>query len=210
MAHAEQTTSTGSASGAPVRKVISLMHISLDGFTAGPNGELEWAHVDEETYAYVADLLRTVDTAIYGRTTYQMMESYWPTVPADPSSTKEEIHHAHWVETVNKLVFSTTLEKAEWNNTRLVRGNAAEEIARLKRQPGTDLMIFGSPRLTHSFIQLGLIDEYQLTINPVVLGEGIPLFKDIKEQVALELLAAKTFRSGVVGLHYRKVADGSE
>jgi dihydrofolate reductase len=210
MARAEQTTSTGSASGAPMRKVIALMHISLDGFTAGPNGELEWARVDEETYAYVADLLRTVDTALYGRTTYQMMESYWPTVPADPSSTEADRQHAHWVEDVNKVVFSTTLEKAEWNNTRLVRGNVAEEIAQLTRQPGRDLMIFGSPQLTHTFIQLGLINEYRLTINPVVLGKGIPLFKDVKERLALELLASKTFRSGVVGLHYRKGADGSE
>jgi dihydrofolate reductase len=209
MTLAEQTTSTGSASGTPMRKVISLMHVSLDGFAAGPNGELEWGHIDEEIYAYVADLLRTADTALYGRTTYQMMESYWPTVPADPSSTQAERQHAHWVENVQKIVFSKTLERVTWNNTRLVKENIAEEISRLKHLPGKDMMIFGSPGLTHTFIQLGLIDEYRLTINPVVLGKGVPLFKDIKEQIALELLASKTFRSGVVGLHYRKGDGGS-
>lgn len=184
MTRAEQTTSTSSASDAPIRKVISLMHISLDGFTAGPNGELEWARVDEETYAYVADLLRTVDTALYGRITYHMMEGYWPTVPADPSSTQAERQHAHWVENVQKIVFSKTLERVTWNNTRLVKENIAEEISRLKHLPGKDMMIFGSPRLTHTFIRLGLIDEYRLTINPVVLGKGVPLFKEIKEQIS--------------------------
>ena len=101
-AEAEQTS--------PMRKLISLMHVSLDGFAAGPNGELEWAIVDEEMYRHVADLLRTVDTAVYGRVTYQMMESYWPTVPADPASTALDRHHAHWVENVQKIVFSRTLE----------------------------------------------------------------------------------------------------
>lgn len=195
---------------APTRNVILLMHVSLDGFVAGPNGEMDWIAIDEEMYRDVADLTSTVDTAIYGRTTYQMMESYWPTVPADPSSTKEELHHAHWVENVQKIVFSTTLEQVGWNNTRLVKENVAEEVAKLKQQPGKNLMIFGSPGLTHTFVQLGLIDDYRITINPVVLGRGIPLFKDVKEQIALKLLTSRTFRSGVVGLHYRTVAGGRE
>jgi dihydrofolate reductase len=195
---------------APMRNVISLMHVSLDGFVAGPNGEMDWIAIDEEMYSDVADLVSTVDTALYGRVTYHGMESYWPTVPANPASTKEERRHAHWVENVQKIVFSTTLESVGWNNTRLVKANVAEEIARLKQQPGKNLMIFGSPTLTHTFIQLGLIDEYRITVNPVVLGSGIPLFKDVREQIALKLLASKTFRSGVVGLHYRGVSDGGE
>ncbi len=201
---AEQTTTTDGATPAPMRKVISLMHVSLDGFTAGPNGELEWALVDEETYQYVADLLATVDTALYGRVTYHMMEGYWPTVPANPSSTKEDLQHAHWVENVHKIVFSRTLESVSWNNTRLVKENIADEVARLKHLPGKDLMIFGSPSIVHTLTQRGLIDEYRININPVVLGSGIPLFKDVKEQIAFELLETRTFHSGVVGLHYRK------
>lgn len=193
---AEQTTL--------MRKVISLMHLSLDGFAAGPNGELEWAIVDEEMYRHVADLLRTVDTAVYGRVTYQMMESYWPTVPADPASTALDRQHADWVENVQKIVFSRTLESVTWHNTRLIKENIGEEVAALKRQPGGSLMIFGSPSITHLLMRLGLIDEYWLNLDPLVLGSGIPLFKEIDDRIDLTLVEAKTFRAGVVGLHYRK------
>lgn len=193
-----------------MRKVISLMHVSLDGFTAGPNGELEWAIVDEEGYKDVADLLTTVDTALYGRITYQMMEGYWPSVPANPASTADELHHAHWVENVHKIVFSRTLERVTWNNTRLVKEHIAAEIARLKHLAGGDMMIFGSPSIVHTLTQHGVIDEYQIHLNPIVLGDGIPLFKDIKGSIALELLRSRTYHSGVVGLHYRKVSDSEQ
>lgn len=188
------------------RKVISLMHVSLDGFAAGPNGELEWAIVYEEMYKDVADMLTTVDTALYGRVTYQMMESYWPTVPANPSSTADDLQHAQWVENVQKVVFSRTLETVTWNNTQLVKENIAAEVAKLKRLPGEDMMIFGSPSIVHTLAKHGLIDEYRINVNPIVLGDGIPLFKGIADTIALELVRAKTFRSGVVGLHYRKVS----
>jgi dihydrofolate reductase len=102
-------------------------------------------------------------------------------------------------------VFSTTLARAEWKHSRLVKDHIAEEISALKQQPGLDLMIFGSPRLTHTFIHLGLIDEYRLFLNPIVLGGGIPLFQDIKDPTKLKLLEAKTFQAGVVGLHYQAV-----
>ncbi len=193
-----------------MRNVISLMHVSLDGFTAGPNGELEWAIVDEESYEDVADLVTTVDTALYGRVTYQMMESYWPTVPANPSSTRDELRHAHWVENVHKIVFSTSLESVTWNNTRLVKEHIAAEVARLKRLPGEDMMIFGSPSVVHTLTQHGVIDEYRLYVNPLVLGDGVPLFKGSKDRINLELLRARTYRSGVVGLHYRRVSDSGE
>src|SRR4051794_5407249 len=98
-----------------MRKVVSFMHVSLDGFAAGPNGELEWAIVDGEMEPYIDALMETVDMAIYGRVTYHMMEGYWSTVPGDPSSRQHDIDHANWVEHVSKLVFSTTLEKVEWN-----------------------------------------------------------------------------------------------
>ena len=186
-----------------MRKVISFMHVSLDGFTTGPNGELEWAIVDEELNPYVDALFRNVDTALYGRVTYLGMQSYWPTVLTDPEASPRDLKHANWVENVSKIVFSTTLSRAEWNNSRLVKDHIVEEIESLKHQPGLDLMIFGSPRLTHTFIHLGLIDEYRLFLNPIVLGGGIPLFQDIKDQTKLKLLEAKTFQSGVVGLHYQ-------
>ena len=186
-----------------MRKVISFMHVSLDGFTAGPNGELEWAIVDEELNPYVDALFRNVDTALYGRVTYLGMQSYWPTVLTDPEASPRDLKHAQWVENVSKIVFSTTLARAEWKNSRLVKDHIAEEIASLKQQPGLDLMIFGSPRLTHTFIHLGLIDEYRLFLNPIALGGGIPLFQDIKDQVKLKLVNSKTHPSGVVLLSYQ-------
>jgi dihydrofolate reductase len=188
-----------------MRKVILLMHVSLDGFTAGPNGEMDWILLEDEIFKDVTDELNTVDTSLYGRVTYQMMESYWPSVQADPASTEREIAHAHWVEHVHKIVFSKSLSNVEWNNTRLIKDNIAEEITKLKQQPGKNMMIFGSPSLAHTFMQMDLIDEYQITVNPVVLGRGIPLFKDIRNSMNLRLLKTKIYHSGVVGLHYQTV-----
>ena len=185
-----------------MRKVVLFMHLTLDGFAAGPNGELDWISYDEELEKYAEGIVRTVGSPLYGRVTYQMMESHWPTVLTNPSSSKHDIDHAHWIENISKIVFSKSLEKVEWNNTRLIKDNIAEEISKLKQQPGKDLVIFGSPGLTRTFMQLDLIDEYRLTVNPVVLGSGKPLFKDIKDRSNLKLLETKTFNSGVVGLHY--------
>ncbi len=188
-----------------MRNVIAFMHVSLDGFAAGPNGEMDWITMDEEIFQNAIDLESTVDTALYGRTTYQMMEGYWPTVPANPSSSKLELQHAAWVEHVHKIVFSTSLEHVTWNNTTLVKDDSAAAIAALKGQPGQDMMIFGSPGLVHAFMREGLIDQYRINVNPVVLGCGIPFFLNVKEMTNLTLLAAKTFRAGVVGLHYQRV-----
>jgi dihydrofolate reductase len=186
-----------------MRKVILLMHVSLDGFVAGPNGELDWIFFDKEMEVHGKHVSDNVDTAIYGRVTYQMMASFWPTVPSNPNSSQHELEHADWVEHVSKIVISESLDKAEWNNTTLIKDNIADEISKLKQQPGKDMMIFGSPRLSHNLMQLGLIDEFQLTLNPIVLGSGIPLFKDIKEKFKLKLLSSKPFDSGVIALHYQ-------
>lgn len=186
-----------------MRKVVLFMHLSLDGFAAGPHGELDWISYDEELVKHAESIAATVGTAVYGRVTYQMMESYWPTVLTNPSSTKHEIDHARWVENISKIVFSKSLKKVEWNNTTLIKENIAEELLKLKQQPGKDLVIFGSPGLAQTLVRMGLIDEYRLTVNPVVLGSGIPLFVDVKDKISLKLLETKSFRSGVVGLHYR-------
>ncbi len=190
-----------------MRKLVLFMHTSLDGFVAGPNGELDWISYDKELEKYAAEIVSTVGSPLYGRVTYQMMENYWPTVLKNPSSTKYELEHAHWVENINKIVFSKTLQKVEWKNTRLIKENIAEEIQKLKLLAGKDLVIFGSPGLAHTLMRLGLIDEYRLTVNPVVLGRGIPLFKEIKDKINLRLINAKTFNSGVVGFHYERTSD---
>jgi len=186
-----------------MRKVVLLEHVSLDGFVAGPNGEMDWIRVDdEELWDYVSGLTTEADTALFGRVTYQMMEGYWPTAADNPSATSHDIDHSRWVNNATKLVFSRTLEEVGWANARLVKGNIAEEITGLKQQPGKNLLMIGSPSLAHTFMQLGLIDEYRINVNPAVLGNGMPLFKDVR--LELELLASKTFNSGVVGLHYQR------
>jgi dihydrofolate reductase len=176
--------------------------MSLDGFVAGPNGELDWIAYDEDLEKHAEGVVSTVGSPLYGRVTYQMMEGYWPTVLTNPSATAHELAHARWLEDVEKIVFSRRLEKVEWHDTRLIKDNIAEEVAKLKQQPGKDLVIFGSPSLAHNFMQLNLIDGYQLTVTPVLLGQGIPLFKNIKDQTKLTLLEAKTFNSGAMALHY--------
>src|SRR4030095_10541167 len=184
------------------RKIMSFMHVSLDGFVAGIHGGMEWVTMDDEIFEDAIALTAAADTALYGRTTYQMMEGYWPSVLKSAHATKNELHHADWVENINKIVFSTSLEKAEWNNTKLIRKNIWEEIAKLKQQPGKKMIIFGSPGLTHSFMQMRLIDEYRINVNPVVLGNGVPLFRNIEDRINVKLLNARIFESGVIGLHY--------
>jgi len=181
------------------------MHVSLDGFTSGPNGELEWAIVDEELNPYVDGLFKNVDTALYGRVTYLGMESYWPAMLTDPNAAPRELNHARWVETVSKIVFSRTLSQVTWQNTRLVKDHIVEEINALKHEPGLDMMIFGSPSLTHTFMHLGLIDEYYIFLNPILLGGGIPLFQGVAAWTKLNLVEATPFRAGVVGLHYQAI-----
>ena len=189
-----------------MRKVVLFMHLSLDGFAAGPNGELDWISYDTELEQYAEEIVSTVGAALYGRVTYHMME-YWRTVLTNPAATKHEIDHAHWIENIPKIVFSKSLDKVEWNNTRLIKDNIAAEILKLKQQPGKDLVIFGSPSLAQTFMQLDLIDAYQLTVNPVVLGSGIPLFNQIKDKIKLKLLASRTLSSGVLGLHYETLRN---
>jgi dihydrofolate reductase len=187
-----------------MRNVILLMHVSLDGFVAGPNGEMDWILVDdEEMWEYVNDLTNTADTALYGRATYEMMEGYWPTAAEQPGATKHDIDHGRWYNSAHKLVFSRTLAEGEQQNTRLIKEHIAEEIAHLKQQPGKNLVMFGSPSLAQTFMQLGLIDEYWLNVNPVILGSGISLFPGLKERILLKLVEARTFRTGVVGLRYQ-------
>ena len=187
-----------------MRKLISFMHASLDGFVTGPNGEMDWIIMDEEIFKDAIDLASTTDTALYGRKTYQMMESYWPTVLSNPQSNDLELQHACWVENIHKIVFSRTLQNVEWNNTQLIKENVAEKIYMLKQKQGKSMMIFGSPKLTHSFMRMNLIDEYRINVNPIVLGKGIPLFKNIDHAIDLKLLRTKKFNSGVVGFFYEK------
>jgi len=197
-------TITGTKVKSKTRSLVAFMHVSLDGFVAGRRGEMDWITIDDEIFQDAIALADNADTALFGRVTYQMMESYWPTVLTNDSSTKLELQHAQWMEKTSKIVVSSTMDKVDWNNTRLIKENINQEILKLKQRPGKNIMIFGSPRLTHSFMQWDLIDEYRININPVILGSGIPLFS-IPARINLKLLAIKNFKSGVIGLHYKTI-----
>lgn len=188
-----------------MRKVILAMQVTLDGFIEGPNGELDWAmKEDEETWKDVFELQRSADTLLLGRVMYPGFEKYWLSVPANPSSTTNEIEYARLADGMQKIVFSKTLEKVEWKTARIIRDHIAEEIPKIKQQPGKDMVLLGGAGLASTFMNLGLIDEYHLIVNPILLGGGKRLFKDVKERQKLKLIDTKTFKSGKVVLHYGK------
>lgn len=192
-----------------MRKVILFMHITLDGFVARENGELDWATMnDDEMGKYlISDLLTNVDTMILGRVLFQGFEKAWPAMAADPKSPKELVEFAHWIEDTPKIVFSKTLESAGWKNSRLVKVKSdkdiAAEILKLKEQPGKDMVLFGGARFSQTCVKEKLVDEYRFKLEPVALGTGRPLFQDILDKTKLKLLQSKAFDSGVVGLYYQ-------
>jgi dihydrofolate reductase len=185
-----------------MRKIISFMHISLDGFVAGPKGELNWVKVDEEVFDYVGKRISDGDTSLYGRVTYDMMESYWPTAGDKPTATKHDIEHSKWYSKVHKVVLSKTMKDSSLANTTIISDNLAVRINEIKQAGSKDILLFGSPSATHSLIQLNLIDGYWLFVNPIILGRGIPLFVDIKDKIKLKLLNTHQFACGVTELNY--------
>jgi dihydrofolate reductase len=185
-----------------MRKIISFTHISLDGFVAGLNGEMDWIKVDEEIFDHVGKRIGESDTALYGRVTYQMMENYWPTAGDKPTATRHDMEHSAWYNKVHKVVLSKTLKNADLKNTKIISENLSDIIPEIKRQAGKDILIFGSPTATHSLMKLNLIDGYWLFVNPIILGQGIPLFADIKDKIRLKLLTTRQFTSGVTELNY--------
>jgi dihydrofolate reductase len=185
-----------------MRRLVLFMHTSLDGFVAGPNGEMDWIDVNDEMFEYAGQRTREADTALYGRVTYQMMESYWPTAGDQPTATKHDIEHSKWYNSVAKVVVSRTMKGTPPTNTRIVGDGVTGEILKLKQGAGKGIVMFGSPTVAHALMRENLIDDYWLFINPIVLGEGIPLFKGLKARAALGLVASHVFSSGVVCLHY--------
>ena len=186
-----------------MRKIIVSNYITIDGFFAGPNGEIDWFVWDDEMAKFSTDQLKTVDTILLGRVTYQLFADYWAT----PAAYKENPIIAPMMNDLQKIVFSRTLRSAEWNNSLVVKENIAEEILKLKQQPGKDMVIFGSGVIVSEFAKLGLIDLYRLIVNPVILGRGKPLFKGLDDKLKLRLLNAKALGSGNVLLEYEPMKD---
>jgi len=188
-----------------MRKIIQFMHVSLDGFIAGPNGELDWANVDSEIFDFVGSRTDESDTALYGRKTWQMMDSYWPTAADNPKASRHDIDHSKWYNSVEKIVLSHTIKSDPAKKLRVIGKDLPKEINEVKQAPGKEILIFGSPSAGHSLAQLGLVDGYWLFVNPILLGGGIPLFSGLKERTKLTLLKSHPFKSGVMCLNYEKV-----
>lgn len=184
-----------------MRSIIQLAHVSLDGYLAGPGGTMDFITFDSELGDYVYPLMGSVDTSIYGRTTYQIMEGYWPSVLEDASAGDREKMHARWYAGVKKIVASRTLP-ARTGQVTVAGDDIVSVIAAAKQQPGRDMMIFASATLSHALSAAGLIDEWRLTWQPVILGGGLPLFGGKEARSRLELRSSKTFRSGVVATHH--------
>jgi dihydrofolate reductase len=189
-----------------MRRVIYSMGMSVDGFVAGPNGELDWVTPDAEVHRFWNDQARETGTSLYGRRMYELMTEFWPTADQDPSAPPEVVEFARIWRDIPRVVFSTTLERVDEGST-LVRGDVVDEVKRLKAQPGGDMDV-GGPTLASTLIRNGLVDEYRPVVHPVVLGEGIPFLPPMDRPIELQLVETRRFESGVVYLRYE--AAGSD
>jgi dihydrofolate reductase len=188
-----------------MRKLIVFNHVTLDGYFVDANGQMSWAKVgtdDPEYSAFVAENASGGGTLLFGRLTYDLMASYWPTPIADQ-------HHpdvAKGMNSMSKVVFSRTLDKASWNNTRLVKGDIVSEIRKMKEEPGPGMAIMGSGSIIAQLAPERLIDEYQMMVDPVALGKGRSMFDGMQEQLSLKLTKSRTFKNGKVYLCYEPAA----
>jgi dihydrofolate reductase len=179
-----------------MRKLIAAINMTLDGFCD------HTAMVpQDEGMRFFNDLLRGADTLIYGRITYQLMEDYWPRMVKNPTGDKLDDEFAVLIDNISKIVFSRTLQKVDWKNSILKKEIVKEEVLALKQQAGKNILA-GSRSLIAAFLQLGLIDEFQLVVHPVILGSGLPLFKNIRDRLDLKLLKTITFSGGAVVFFY--------
>lgn len=189
-----------------MRKIVAIENVSLDGFADSRQGlGFEWTAraYDDEVDRYSNEHVRAdVDTTMYGRATYLGMQGVWSNLVDSTDGTPTQRAHAEWVNNVKKIVVSRTLESADWANSLLISGNVADEVAALKSLPGGTIAIYASPRLVHTFVDLGLIDEFRLLVHPVTLGSGTPLFHE-NAKLDLELLESKAFDYGAVYVRYR-------
>lgn len=188
-----------------MRKVVQFMHVSLDGFAAGPNGELDWAMVDSELFDFVAERTKNSDAALYGRKTWELMDGYWPTADQKPNPSKHTLEHAQWYRSIDKYVLSKTVKSDPAKKVHVIGNDLVREIGDIKNAKGKEILIFGSPTATHALARLGLVDASWLFINPILLGSGTPAFNGQKEITKMKLVDAHTFKSGVVCLHHEKI-----
>jgi dihydrofolate reductase len=189
------------------RKVVLYLSTSVDGYTAGPNEDLSWLIPwagSQEALQMLDEQMRDVDTVLLGRENYQGFSGFWPTVARDPNAPKEIATYARWLDDVEKVVFSRTLEQVSWKNARLASGSLQAEIAALKSKPGRDIFVLSSTRLGQSLLEAGLIDQIRVNVLPVVVGGGRRLFTDKTPRTPLRLVESRALPSGVLVLRYER------
>lgn len=186
-----------------MRNILSFMHVTLDGFVAGPQGEMNWIKLDDEMFEYADRETGRSDLALYGRNTFKIMDDYWPAAGDEPGANKHHVNHSKWYNKVDKLVLSKSMAGQQIPKVTIVSDNLRSNITRIKEQPGQQIVIFGSPTAVHSLIKEDLLDEMWLMINPILIGKGIPMFKDIDAAKTLELVDSVRFKTGVIALNYR-------
>lgn len=185
-----------------MRKLLVYNFVTLNGYFQGPDGDLSWnEHHDSEGNDFAGEMLGLGSTLLFGRVTYEMMAGYWPS----PDAQKSAPRVAEGMNKADKIVVSKTMKKASWNNSRVINGNLEEEIKKLKQTAGKEITVLGSGSLVSQLTDMGLVDEYQIMVNPVALGEGTPIFKNIRQPLKLKLTGSRTFKSGVVLLTYQPV-----
>lgn len=187
--------------------IVLFMHASLDGFAATTKGELNWIHVDQELFDFVEERIGKTNTALYGRVTFQMMEAYWPTAAEQPGATKHDKVHAAWYKTAHKVVLSNTLNQEPLTNTTVIGVDYVSALKKLKEDTKEDILLFGSPTTAHTLLAEKLVDECWLFINPVLLGEGVPVFKNVRDKQTLKLTNTHVFNSGVVCMQHQLQRD---
>jgi dihydrofolate reductase len=182
-----------------------FMHVSFDGYAAGTNGEMDWIHVDDEIFEYGSKRIYATEVALYGRKTFQMMESYWPTAAEQTNASKHDLEHSQWYKDVKKVVLTKTMAEEKKNNVHFISTNIVDEIEGIKKSTSEEILVFGSPTTGHSLMACDLIDNYWLNINPLTIGKGIPVFNSSQVQKKFVLTDCKVFSSGVVSVYYTKV-----
>jgi dihydrofolate reductase len=175
------------------------------GILPGRKGEIDWHVVDEDFNKYAIQLLKGVDTILFGRVTYQLFEEYWPAELKNPKTSKNDGIIAKLIDNAQKIVFSMSLKDVSWNNSKLFSGISEEEIVKLKKLPGKDIVVYGSGTIVQTLANLNLIDEYRFIVAPVILGKGRTLFHELKEKLNLELIKTKKLACGDVILEYKPV-----
>ena len=192
-----------------MRKIVLTEWVTLDGYASGPNNDMNFVgeSFNDEMGKYEDDIVGTADTLVLGRVTHESFAGSWPYVPDKPDADEGEKAYARKLNAMKKIVFSKTLEKAEWSGSTLVRDINPDEIRKWKQEDGKDMLIYGSASIVQQLTNLGLIDEYQILVHPVVVGGGKALFEGVKDKHRLKLVNAKPFTSGVVLLTYQPIAE---